>query len=243
MYSPPKSGMATSAGERLGGQEWRAFLPLKCSLECSACLSLDSLSLLLPEFLSPSTSIYRWLGTFTTAAKAGQAYDAAAIARKGCKAKTNFRYLNYTSIPCKGAETLESVGWKLLPEEAAEVRKGSQCGYFQTTSHVSVCVGLTFGSFPVHELSGSTSLPNPAETTEPRMAPWRAGPQPPEPSSSTWSRRAPGKTVEVSRMARRQRVGPGALCGLCPAPMRPRPMPSCSNDSADGASPLAAFWQ
>lgn len=34
----------------------------------------------------------RWLGTYTSAAAAAQAYDAAAIAIKGPTARTNFRY-------------------------------------------------------------------------------------------------------------------------------------------------------
>ena len=50
------------------------------------------------------------------------AYDSAAISQKGCKAKTNFRYLDFSSIPRAGAETLEAVKWDLLPKEIAEVR-------------------------------------------------------------------------------------------------------------------------
>lgn len=37
----------------------------------------------------------RWLGSFTTGNDAGLAYDAAAVAQKGNKAKTNFMYRAY----------------------------------------------------------------------------------------------------------------------------------------------------
>jgi hypothetical protein len=50
------------------------------------------------------------------------AYDSAAISQKGCKAKTNFRYLDFSSIPRAGAETIETVRWNLLPKDIAEVR-------------------------------------------------------------------------------------------------------------------------
>ena len=104
-----------------------------------ACLNLDSLSLILPEFLSASASIYRWLGTFKTAAAAGKAYDAANISQKGSRATTNFKYLSHVSVPRQGAETLESVRWDLLSREAVQGRKGLQCGCFQPTSHDSAC--------------------------------------------------------------------------------------------------------
>ena len=64
------------------------------------------------------------MGTFNTADDAGMAYDAAAISQKGCKAKTNFKYLDFLSIPRSAAETLDGVKWELLPKEIAAVRKG-----------------------------------------------------------------------------------------------------------------------
>ena len=82
-----------------------------------ACLSLTL-------FMPSSASNHRWLGSFNTGDDAGMAYDAAAISQKGCKAKTNFKYLDFQSIPRSAAETQDSVKWELLPKEIAAVRKG-----------------------------------------------------------------------------------------------------------------------
>ena len=65
--------------------------------------------------------LFRWLGSFNTGKEAGMAYDSAAVSQKGSKAKTNFRYLDFSSIPRAAAETLECVRWDLLPKEIAEV--------------------------------------------------------------------------------------------------------------------------
>ena len=122
-----------SRGRRGGDEPSFLSTTLYNEILCVACLNLDSPSLLLPEFLSPSASIYRWLGTFDTAREAGQAYDAAKISQKGCKAKTNFRYWDTSSDPRRGAETLERVRWELLTGEVAEVGKGSQCMWLLPT--------------------------------------------------------------------------------------------------------------
>lgn len=50
------------------------------------------------------------------------AYDAAAISQKGSKAKTNFRYNDFSSAPRMDAEVEEKVRWDLLPKDIAEVR-------------------------------------------------------------------------------------------------------------------------
>lgn len=68
-------------------------------------------------YLSP-----RWLGSFGTGREAGLAYDAAAISQKGNKAKTNFQYSDFSSVPRHGAEMVDSVRWDLLPKDIAEVR-------------------------------------------------------------------------------------------------------------------------
>ncbi|KAG1678895.1 hypothetical protein FOA52_003563 [Chlamydomonas sp. UWO 241] len=62
----------------------------------------------------------RWLGSFPTGRDAGMAYDSAAISQKGSKAKTNFEYLDFSSIPRKDAGTEPKVRWDLLPKEIAE---------------------------------------------------------------------------------------------------------------------------
>eukprot|EP00798_Chlamydomonas_sp_ICE-L_P027117 gene27117-2344_t len=62
----------------------------------------------------------RWLGSFSTGREAGLAYDAAAISQKGCKAKTNFGYLDYASTPRPNAASEEVVRWDLLPKEILE---------------------------------------------------------------------------------------------------------------------------
>ncbi|GAX79450.1 hypothetical protein CEUSTIGMA_g6891.t1 [Chlamydomonas eustigma] len=62
----------------------------------------------------------RWLGSFHSGREAGMAYDAAAISQKGCKAKTNFKYDDFSSIPRPDAEHVENVRWELLPKEVAE---------------------------------------------------------------------------------------------------------------------------
>lgn len=66
--------------------------------------------------------LFRWLGSFPNGREAGMAYDAAAISQKGSKAKTNFQYLDFSSIPRKDAETEPKVRWDLLPKDIAEVR-------------------------------------------------------------------------------------------------------------------------
>uniref|UniRef100_A0A7R9YT17 AP2/ERF domain-containing protein n=1 Tax=Chlamydomonas euryale TaxID=1486919 RepID=A0A7R9YT17_9CHLO len=62
----------------------------------------------------------RWLGSFPTGREAGMAYDAAAISQKGSKAKTNFQYHDFASIPRKDAKSEPKVRWDLLPKEIAE---------------------------------------------------------------------------------------------------------------------------
>ncbi|KAG1670816.1 hypothetical protein FOA52_003407 [Chlamydomonas sp. UWO 241] len=62
----------------------------------------------------------RWLGSFPSGREAGMAYDAASISQKGCKAKTNFIYDDYASIPRKEAEAGGAVRWDLLPKDVLE---------------------------------------------------------------------------------------------------------------------------
>ena len=88
----------------------------------------------LPAYILPSfASCHRWLGTFSTADDAGMAYDAAVISQKGRKAKTNFKYPDFLSIPRSAAETLDGVRWELLDKKVAAVRKGCP-GAAATTS-------------------------------------------------------------------------------------------------------------
>ena len=44
------------------------------------------------------------------------------MSQKGAKAKTNFRYSDYVSLPRSEAESEPAVRWDLLPKEIAEVR-------------------------------------------------------------------------------------------------------------------------
>ncbi len=69
----------------------------------------------------PSAPFCRWLGSFNSGHEAGLAYDAAAISQKGSKAKTNFQYSDYASIPRKDAKIEPKVRWELLPKDIAEV--------------------------------------------------------------------------------------------------------------------------
>ena len=51
----------------------------------------------------------KWLGSFETAELAGLAYDSAAIAQKGDKAKTNYRYADYQTLARPIAKDIDSV--------------------------------------------------------------------------------------------------------------------------------------
>jgi hypothetical protein len=44
------------------------------------------------EIRDPSRTTRRWLGTYDTPAEAARAYDAAAVAIRGHKSRTNFAY-------------------------------------------------------------------------------------------------------------------------------------------------------
>ncbi len=77
--------------------------------------------LLMPQHIAAPSLANRWLGSFSTGKEAGMAYDSAAISQKGCKAKTNFSYNDYASIPRSGAESEDMVRWDLLPKDIAEV--------------------------------------------------------------------------------------------------------------------------
>ncbi|MEW5311135.1 MAG: hypothetical protein WDW38_002875 [Sanguina aurantia] len=62
----------------------------------------------------------RWLGSYPTGGEAGMAYDAASIAQKGHRAKTNFKYTEYATNARNGAATLELVRWDFLPGDSTQ---------------------------------------------------------------------------------------------------------------------------
>ena len=64
---------------------------------------------------------HRWLGSFGSGKEAGMAYDAAAISQKGNKAKTNFHYLDYASMPRPTATAENTVRWDYLPKDIMDV--------------------------------------------------------------------------------------------------------------------------
>ncbi|KAJ9514836.1 hypothetical protein QJQ45_028498 [Haematococcus lacustris] len=68
----------------------------------------------------------RWLGSFSTAEEAGQAYDAAAMLQKGDMAKTNFRYRGAVTIPRDEAELVDVVRFDLLPQDTHEALLASR---------------------------------------------------------------------------------------------------------------------
>ncbi len=65
----------------------------------------------------------RWLGSFSQAKEAGMAYDAALILQKKHRAKTNFIYSDFATIPRPGAEHAGRVRYSLIPKDIMEVRE------------------------------------------------------------------------------------------------------------------------
>lgn len=66
-------------------------------------------------------AVCRWLGSFSQAKEAGQAYDAALILQKKHRAKTNFSYSDFATIPRPGAEPGGKVRYALIPKDIMEV--------------------------------------------------------------------------------------------------------------------------
>lgn len=95
------------------------------AVQMPMCLNLST------SFPSSTATCCRWLGSFPTGREAGLAYDAAAIAQKGTKAKTNFQYRDTITVPRPNAELEDSVRWDLLPKEIAEVGRRASRGAHQ----------------------------------------------------------------------------------------------------------------
>lgn len=101
----------------------------------------------------------KWLGSYETAELAGLAYDSAAIAQKGDKAKTNYRYADYQTLARPIAKDIDSVDVAMnvmAKENLPEVQQ--------------MLNGLATSNAPASLSSGATAQP-------PAKAPPKAAPR------------------------------------------------------------------
>ncbi len=96
---------------------------------CASCCTIQ-LSLLLLRRLAANL---RWLGSFSQAEEAGMAYDAALILQKKHRAKTNFIYSDFATIPRPGAEHAGKVRYSLIPKYIMEVRPCARSPPFRSS--------------------------------------------------------------------------------------------------------------